>query len=257
MPKKLTYEYVKDYIEIAVGYEILSDGYKLLSKTYEGALFKLEVTCPKGHKFNISYNHFRNRRICPECHKKVKKIKRVKRYKYIKEFVRKYKYKLIYIYRKTYPKLKIKVQCPKGHVYIVKFNDFQQGNRCAKCRIYKNEEECREILERLTGYKFPKSSPDWLGRLELDGYCEKLQLAFECNGPQHYIICHFARTQEKLDYNQANDRRKKELCEENNIYLIIVPYWEWNNKELFILQELEKFNPYLTYNWYSNLLHNI
>ena len=56
----------------------------------------------------------------------------------------------------------------------------------------KNEEQCREILQRLTGKKFNSVRPDFLKNpetnrnLELDMYCEEMNVAFEYNGCQHY-----------------------------------------------------------------------
>ena len=44
MPKKLTYEYVKNYIESF-------EGYKLLSEEYKNAHIKLQLKCPEGHIF--------------------------------------------------------------------------------------------------------------------------------------------------------------------------------------------------------------
>jgi hypothetical protein len=43
MPKKLTYDYIKSYIE--------EQEYTLLSKEYIGALYKLKLKCPENHEF--------------------------------------------------------------------------------------------------------------------------------------------------------------------------------------------------------------
>ncbi|MFW6377676.1 MAG: hypothetical protein ACOCZ5_03420 [bacterium] len=44
MPKKLTYEHVKSYIESF-------EGYKLLSEEYENNRTKLKIQCPEDHTF--------------------------------------------------------------------------------------------------------------------------------------------------------------------------------------------------------------
>jgi len=81
-------------------------------------------------------------------------------------------------------------------------------------------------MESLFKEKFPKTRPKWLvnddgNRLELDGYCERLNIAFEHNGNQHYQKVDFLKTD--LSAIQKSDRIKKELCDIYGIKLIIIP----------------------------------
>ena len=60
-----------------------------------------------------------------------------------------------------------------------------------ECSSYSGEKICRLAFETLFNAKFNKSRPDWLktekkNKLELDGYSEKNQIAFEHQGSQHY-----------------------------------------------------------------------
>ena len=55
---------------------------------------------------------------------------------------------------------------------------------------YKSESRVRSVIEKLTGHSFVKVRPDFLKQpngknLELDGYNEELQCAFEYDGIQH------------------------------------------------------------------------
>jgi hypothetical protein len=75
------------------------------------------------------------------------------------------------------------------------------------------ERTTRELLETRLGKPFVKVRPDWLrgdkGRnLELDGYCEELNLAFEYNGAQHYSKKHFGMTEKKFVEQVFRDRKK-------------------------------------------------
>lgn len=58
---KLTYDYVKKYIE--------SFGYKLLSKEYKNSSSYLFIECSKGHKFYMTWNKFQQGERCPKCSK--------------------------------------------------------------------------------------------------------------------------------------------------------------------------------------------
>ena len=51
MPKKLTYEEVKEYVD--------SQGYRLISKEYIKSNIKLEMICPNGHICYISLVNFK------------------------------------------------------------------------------------------------------------------------------------------------------------------------------------------------------
>jgi hypothetical protein len=76
-------------------------------------------------------------------------------YEYIKRQIEKEGYKLLSdIYINS--KIKLKVQCDKGHVYKVKFNNFQQGGRCSECnknKLKHTYEYIKRQIEYVDGYK--------------------------------------------------------------------------------------------------------
>lgn len=91
----------------------------------------------------------------------------------------------------------------------------------------KREQECRTMIEGLTGKSFPKSRPAWLVgsrgyRLELDGFCEELGIAFEHQGVQHFEYVPFFQTKEKFQRTVELDREKKALCAARGVQLIEV-----------------------------------
>jgi hypothetical protein len=104
----------------------------------------------------------------------------------------------------------------------------------------KGEKECRRIMQKLFQKEFTRVRPDFLlnkatnRRLELDCYNEELKIALEYNGAhQHYN-----------DRDQINrDKMKKDLCKQNGVTLISVPYTvPFNELEKYILYKLEKKN---------------
>ena len=96
----------------------------------------------------------------------------------------------------------------------------------------KGENECRRILEEITGMKFYKVRPDFMKNpvtgvfLELDCYNDDLKLAVEYNGAQHDKYNKFMHqgSIDKFRAQQYRDYIKKTLCKENNVYLIVVPH---------------------------------
>ena len=94
------------------------------------------------------------------------------------------------------------------------------------------EEECRKIFEDIFfPHAFPSTRPNFLKNprtnrcLELDGYNEKLSLAFEYNGYQHYIFPNcFHTSKEQFEAQVWRDKFKTNLCKKHNIRLITIPY---------------------------------
>lgn len=103
-------------------------------------------------------------------------------------------------------------------------------------------------MEFLTGYKFAKVRPEWIvngetNKLELDGFCEELNIAFEYNGSQHYKFePHFHKTVDDFNKQVEHDRIKSEACIQKGVSLISIPYTLWNKEKInsFVLHELNK-----------------
>jgi hypothetical protein len=121
-------------------------------------------------------------------------------------------------------------KCTNGHEWSAVLSDIKKGTWCPTCGGGARERLCRHYFEALTGEKFPKSRPDWLlnsrsNRMELDGFCENLSIAFEHQGKQHFEkVEHFNRRDETLEQRKKDDAKKRYLCKLNQIYLIEVPY---------------------------------
>jgi hypothetical protein len=117
---------------------------------------------------------------------------------------------------------------------------------CPRCAGYKSEELCREIIEKYLLEKFPKKKPKFLQGLELDGYSEELNMAFEYNGIQHDdYIPHFHRNGvEDFERQIERDLKKYKICREMGVNLIIIPHqYDYKHPEeldAFIYSELCK-----------------
>lgn len=98
--------------------------------------------------------------------------------------------------------------------------------------LSKGEKICKETMEKIYGVPFKNTRPNWLKNeitnrnLELDCYNEQLKLAVEYNGEQHYKWPNYFKNQNYDNFKDQlkRDLLKKELCEKNDVHLIIVPY---------------------------------
>ena len=139
--KKLTIGYVRKYIE---GF-----GYVLLSTEYVNNSTKLLVQCPEGHQYSVSFHDFKSGNRCPLCSKNKKPT-----IEYVRKYIEGFGYVLlskVYVNAHT----KLLVQCPEGHQYKVKFNNFKSGYRCPICAGNKKLtiEYVRKYYEN-EGYKY-------------------------------------------------------------------------------------------------------
>lgn len=121
-------------------------------------------------------------------------------------------------------------RCGVGHEWAIRPNAVQQGNWCPKCArtgASIGERISRSVLERMFEASFPKTLPSWLvgakgRRLELDGYSERLGIAFEYNGIQHYQqIGFFSRA--RVVEQQERDAVKVRSCRQQGVTLITIP----------------------------------
>jgi hypothetical protein len=125
----------------------------------------------------------------------------------------------------------IEVCCPNRHEFKTNYSFIKKRN-CPLCFPYYNEEICRNIFEKMFEESFYRQKPKWLEGLELDGYNKDLNLAFEYQGIQHYqFIKYLQENEEEFQKRLKNDKRKLELCNKNNVNLVIIPYNTENLKE--------------------------
>ena len=235
---KFTYDEVKEYIES------FSDC-KLLSNEYINEQKKLKIKCLKcNNDYEVSYHHFKNNHSrCPKC-----AIKRVTEshkhnYDYVKEYIENFGYKLL---SNEYNRLhdKLDIECNKGHVFKMTFSKFYHENqRCPICNESKGGREISKILDKynieyIPQYKFKDCK--FKQQLPFDFYLPKYNCCIEYDGNQHYEIIEWFGGLDKFINTKIRDTIKNDYCKNNNINLIRVPYWEFDNIEEILKHEFLK-----------------
>jgi len=224
--KKLSYDYVKSYIE--------SFDYTLLSDTYKNNFTKLSIMCDKGHEYSVKFNKFKGGRRCPVCGGTQKLT-----YDYVKSYIGSFDYTLLSdTYKNSSTKLLIK--CDKGHEYSVAFNTFKQGSRCPVCDSEKQssrgELEIQEFIRSLNINFIPNDrtqliNPETGRYLELDIWMPSMKKAIEYNGTYWHT----------LTGPQTNDKIKIEQCKQLGINLLIVNEHNWTNNNVFEKEIIRDF----------------
>jgi hypothetical protein len=143
---KLTYEFVKESFE--------NDGYILGSKEYINNKTKLSYECSKGHKHSMKWDNYKQGKRCPTCVGLSKPI-----IEYIRNSFEKEGYVLLtteYINSKT----KLDYICSSNHEHSMRWNGWQQGQRCPTCADIKHS------------IKYSGSNhPSWKGGISYEPYC--------------------------------------------------------------------------------------
>lgn len=201
---------------------------KMLDEKLPDSKIKLNIECPTHGVFKINKHHLLSGIGCSSCSNNKRNTQ---------ESVEKYVVSRGYILRSTYKnnKTKISLECKKHGVFKVRYDNFKNLNhQCMQCsketRESKGERECREIIENLTGKKFPTKRPKFLTNpetgysLELDGYCKEINLAFEYDGEQHFKPIEWMGGEEKFKQTQKLDKLKNDLCKSSKITLIRIPF---------------------------------
>lgn len=120
---------------------------------------------------------------------------------------------------------------------------------CNRSRATYKEEQMCQLLERW-GYNIirQKSFSNCKDNRSLlfDAYIEDFNIAVEYQGEQHYYPVRFSQEQslddaiKRFEYTVKHDKIKKEYCKSNNIKLIEVPYWQHEDMEYYLFDQLVK-----------------
>ena len=213
--KKLT---INEFIEKAK--KIHGDKYDYSKVIYINNRTKVCIICPiHGEFWQTPSDHLLGKG-CKKCGMQTRGEKhRSNTYKFTKNAKRihgnKYDYsKVKYINNR----IEVCIICPIHGEFWQKPNYHLSGNGCPLCNESHLERDIRILFdESRIGYEYRKRDFEWLDGLELDFYIPEYRIAIECQGIQHFKSEHFF---EALEVVQGRDKKKKNLCEKNNIKLL-------------------------------------
>jgi len=115
-------------------------------------------------------------------------------------------------------------------------------NGCPLCnKISKGEDEIylylseREI-DFIKEYRFDDCK--YKRRLPFDYYLPQYNMVIEYNGKQHYEPVKIFGGKENYEKTVLRDKIKQDYCKDNNIKMIIIPYWEYKNIKTILDNEI-------------------
>jgi hypothetical protein len=188
--KRLSYEQVKSYIESF-------DGYELLDESYKNNNLKLQIKCPEEHIFKMSYDCFKRGQRCPICQKIESVKKRRLSFNDVKKYIEDNDYVLLdekYINNQS----KLKILCPKKHVFKMIFNNFKKGQRCPICQKKISSDKQRHSYEYIKSFIESKNNH----LLSENYYNSHRKLSIKC--PKNHIF--------NMSFNCFKRRQRCPIC---------------------------------------------
>jgi hypothetical protein len=238
-PRKMNTEIFKNDI-----FNLVGDEYQLLSE-YEKSSKKVLMLHEKcGIKYYVRPNEFLQGSRCPECfRRKLKTLEEFKKevYELIQD-----EYEVIGQYINTDTCIKFKHnECQNE--FNMRPNDFLRGQRCPVCEKSKAEKFIKDYLIKnninfIDEYMFDdcrgmKRPLPFDFAIFNENKCIKFLIEYD--GEFHYkpIV-----GIENLKYQKRNDSIKTNYCLRNNIPLLRIPYWEFNNIETILVNWMINYN---------------
>lgn len=248
-----SYEYVRQTFE--------NYGHILVSNIYINNLELLEFVCRKHKNKGIQKTSFGNliskENICTFCNKEKHREKQMKTQE-------EFKNDLYKVHGGLY-KVKGRYQGANNHMEFVcntcgnewstKPTHLLSGHGCPKCASSSlGEDKIREILHksnvsfkeefRISECRYKKPLPFDFAIFDSD---ENLKRLIEYDGKQHFKPFGFGEKCEitvsrEFEKIKLRDRIKDQYCKDNDIPLLRVPYWEFDNIENILTDNLRDLN---------------
>lgn len=229
---------------------ICSDkGYKLITTIdeYVDGNTIIVYECPKHGKQTTKANYFCDGSGCKKC--RLEKISQSNGYtpEIVKEIIERVDGNILINPNeyKDSSTLNLKIKCRCGNVYTTSLTNYTNYNvtRCPSCSHSESKAEARIksffndngiIFEQERSFDGCRN----INKMPFDFYIPSLNICIEFNGKQHYEPIEYFGGKEAFKLRKKKDKIKYDYCTENNIGLIIIPYWEESNIEEILTKEL-------------------
>lgn len=139
-------------------------------------------------------------------------------------------------------------KCEKHGLFNATWNNFyNHETRCPQCNESKGENKIHEWLKTHKIYSEPQKTFNNLiglgyGLLSYDFYLPEFNLLIEYQGEFHDgTVSDKAQSYSKFKKQQEHDKRKKEYALNNGYNLLEIWYWDFNNIEDILDNELNNF----------------
>lgn len=238
-PKKDTVQFKREV------YNLTGDEFTVLGN-YEGYHNKILMKHGQcGGEWETVPSNFLRKGKCPLCSNRLK-TKTQEQFKKEVYLLTNGEYQVIGKYENVKTKVKVKHnKC--NHEYLVKPNDILHGKGCPKCRESRGEKAISKFIDtynikKCTQHKLKGCKDLNMLPFDLALFNNKLELLIEYDGKLHFEPVNHFGGHESFKDRIKKDKIKNQYCIDNDIPLIRIPYWEFNNIEYILKNVLIHYN---------------
>lgn len=134
--------------------------------------------------------------------------------------------------------------CSLGHEWQASpANRNKKNSGCPVCRESKGEKKIKKFLDKhnidnIPQYKNSKCRNQRVLPFDFAVFIDNNMFMIEYHGGQHYKPIDWFGSEEAFENLQIRDKIKFDYCKNNNIPLIIIPYWDFDKIEEILAKEL-------------------
>lgn len=156
-------------------------------------------------------------------------------------------YTVLEEYKTSMDKINIKHNKCRN-VWFTTPNNFLAGTRCPYCQRSTGEEKIAKVLEN-NKIKYNEQQTfdncKYINPLFFDFYLPEHNLCIEFDGRHHFELCGFGEKDKnkiikKFNNIKKRDQIKNKYCKDNDIKLLRIPYWDFDNIENIINEQILK-----------------
>jgi len=193
---------------------------------------KINVTHTCGNNFDIlPKNLIKSKEpICRKCSNiRLSNERRKTKEKLLEDFInadKDHEFNIINLdnYKNNKSKITVNHNLCNNSFNIRPMEFINQGNRCPFCNTSRNEKVIRDTLINLKiNFEEQYNFPDLENKFLFDFYLRDLNLIIEYDGEWHYLPI---ISKERLKDQQNSDQKKNKICEEKQVNILRIPYWE-------------------------------
>lgn len=221
---------------------------------YQGAKTKIKFKCTKcNHVFSTSPDQILHSKFgCPKCaQSQITKSQTKTHQEFLSELSRiNPDLEPLETYKTDHTKILMRCKIHNYEWRAAPNKILHRRTGCPKCSVSTNENKICDILDKW-GFKYALQQRFAECRdkysLPFDIYLIDENILIEYDGEAHFIPIQRTASEskrttlERLHITQHHDEIKNKYCQKHNIPLIRVPYWEQDNLEYFLWDELVKY----------------
>lgn len=244
--------YNRQTLEDILAIDAITKDVEILSKKIVNVDTKILCRCKHcGHEWWITPAKLKSGRRCPECRKVTLRKLKQKKPEVIQKELQENNPNVEIIGEYVNSQQMIRCRCK---IHNIKWeshtwNILHGLAGCPVCNSSRGENEVAIVLDEL-GIKYIRqhsfSDCIYKAKLKFDFYLPDYNICIEYQGEQHYFPVNF-KGHGNVDYlkehenNLIRDNIKREYCSKNNILLLEIPYYEFDNIKNILLCYIE--NP--------------